>query len=155
MGQFKLDSTFGDLKIFDVIYPVGSIYQTTSETFDPNEVSDGTWELIKGRFLFSVDPDREEYEKPCHAGGEETHQLSLSEMPSHDHTFRGGSHTFLWGQSSATVYASGANATAGKPTSNQLCTIQGSWNATNSNGSGTAHNNMPPYYTVFTWHRIS
>lgn len=52
MGQFKVDSTFGDLKIFDVIYPVGSIYQTTSETFDPNEVSDGTWELIKGKFLF-------------------------------------------------------------------------------------------------------
>lgn len=42
----------GDLSILNMFYPVGSIYQTIDDGFNPNIRWGGTWELIEeGRFL--------------------------------------------------------------------------------------------------------
>lgn len=140
--------------ILDVIYPVGTLYYTEDDNFDPNVNFNGTWELIKGAFILSVDPDDADINISKKVGGEKEHLLTTAEMPSHNHTFKDSSHTIYWGQSGCNVYFSNSQATAGKPPSNNPSVKQGSWTYTNNTGGGNAHNNMPPYYTAYVWRRI-
>ena len=63
-------------------HPVGSIYETTDVSFDPNTAWGGVWELMEdGRFLLSTSTE--------HAinsvGGEEETLITIQEMPNHDH----------------------------------------------------------------------
>lgn len=65
-----------------VAHPVGSIYETTDVSFNPNVEWGGTWELMDdGRFLLS---SSEQYAVNA-VGGEEEHTLSIQEMPNHRH----------------------------------------------------------------------
>ena len=42
--------------MLDTIYPVGSVYLTIDDNFDPNEKFGGSWELIQsGRSLQTTD----------------------------------------------------------------------------------------------------
>lgn len=77
--------TLNQLKQFDSsggvnIWPIGSIYMSVSPT-DPATLFGGTWERIQGRFLFAADSKH----AAGSTGGEETHKLTESEMPSHNH----------------------------------------------------------------------
>ena len=72
--------------IRDSIYPVGSIYFTSSDTFDPNDVWGGTWERIEaGRVIVSSGTG---YELGA-TGGASTHRLTAAEcaLPSHQHVY--------------------------------------------------------------------
>lgn len=82
--------------------------------------------------------------------GAKTHVLTIAQLPSHDHGFLDGTHTFTWGVGfpSNTVYAANAIATAGGPPSNNLTTRQNFHNKTNVTGSGQAHNNIQPSIVV-------
>lgn len=92
--------TLGDptknMTLFDAIYPVGSIYMSVAAV-NPSTLFGGTWEAITGKFLLST--------SSSHAlgttGGEETHTLTKSEMPSHTHT--GPSHTHSVGSHTHTL----------------------------------------------------
>ena len=65
-----------------VAHPVGSIYETTDVSFNPNVEWGGTWELMEdGRFLLS---SSEQYAVNA-VGGEEEHALSVPELASHRH----------------------------------------------------------------------
>lgn len=65
-----------------VAHPVGSIYETTDVSFNPNVEWGGTWELMDdGRFLLS---SSEQYAVNA-VGGEEEHTLSVTEIPNHRH----------------------------------------------------------------------
>lgn len=72
-------------------------------------------------------------------GGEASHTLTLAELPSHNHTY---TPRVDWsdnaGRGIPTSFASGSNLSVDKSIINR----------TASSGSGQAHNNMPPYYTV-------
>ena len=58
MDYYGLDSVSGNLtalsntvdgfisSIFDIIYPVGTLYHTTKSDFNPNDSFDGLWEKI-------------------------------------------------------------------------------------------------------------
>lgn len=68
------------VNIMDIIYPVGSIYQSMSTT-SPADFIGGTWTKIK-TFLYGADAAKE-------TGGEATHTLTIDEMPNHSHYFDG------------------------------------------------------------------
>ena len=64
------------VNLLDIVYPVGSIYQSMSKT-SPASLVGGTWTQIK-TFLYGSDT-------PKNTGGEATHRLTVNEMPSHNH----------------------------------------------------------------------
>ena len=71
--------------IYDLIYPIGSIYQTTDKDFDPATKFGGNWNRIKGRVIVGVDEDDDEIDESQKTGGEKMHQLTVNELPSHKH----------------------------------------------------------------------
>lgn len=129
-------------------YPVGSIYQSISST-SPASLFGGVWEQIMDRFLLA---DGSTYTAGA-TGGAATVTLTTNQIPSHNHYFKDGTHTFLWGQK-WTVYID-AQAHGGGSPSNNLCTQQNTHVNTQNTGGGQSHNNMPPYLVVYIWKRIS
>lgn len=151
--------------LLDLLYPVGSIYTSTTQVETSAAASrcpieaalGGTWEKINGRFLFSADSS--------HAigttGGEATHTLTINEMPSHNHRQK-----ILYNQSgygAATEY--NYSLIVKTPLDTGAFIDNGTTQYTNINtralmssdatGGGSAHNNMPPYLTVYMWKRTA
>lgn len=124
----------------DMFYPVGSYYETSDSTFDPNVSFGGTWVLeTEGQVHISAG---ENYEIG-NTGGEATHTLNINEMPSHTHTmlYSGGS-TTTWGYN---YTSSGGTRSGQTETSGGI----------GPTGGGQAHNNMQPYIVVNRWHRTA
>ena len=122
--------------LLDYIYPVGSIYMSM-QAADPALLFGGSWQAITDAFLLPAAQSGQ-------TGGEATHTLTVAEMPSHNHTIwdNGGSGSnsyHVW----ATTWKTTANSSAQKG------------NSINWAGGGGAHNNMPPYLTVYCWQRIA
>lgn len=68
--------------IVDMIYPVGSIYMSVSST-SPATLFGGTWvALNEGRVLIGAGSKH----AAGTTGGEETHKITVKELPSHNHT---------------------------------------------------------------------
>ena len=152
----NMDSHFKDhanivRALFDFIHPVGSYYETSDTSFNPNTTWGGTWELeaeglvhIGAGSTYSVGD----------TGGEETHTLTTDEMPSHTHTQ--DQHRHYLGRRN--VYAGNGSAVAvvtyGGGSAND--SVTGYTTATNNNtGGGQAHNIMQPYIVVNRWHRTA
>lgn len=117
-------------------YPVGAIYMSVTDA-NPAALFGGTWERIGGRFLLGADSTY----AAGSTGGEAAHQLTTSEMPSHNHTLD-NYNTTGGTTSSMTVQANDKKGYSGNV--NTLYT-----------GGNKAHNNMPPYLAVYMWQRVS
>ena len=157
--------------LLDFVHPVGSIYWSSNDT-DPAILFGGTWVRIKDKFLWAIGDS----DTLNSTGGEKTHTLTKDEMPSHGHEFSGSaSHNhdvifssapgvdfvyYFGGQYNGFVgnsvsYDEGRehnNATGSIITNSRTVTISGT---TGSRGSGTAHNNMPPYIVKYCWERTA
>lgn len=133
--------------LWDQIYPVGSIYITANAT-NPSVLFGGTWEQLKGKFLVGVDSSDTDFETSGKTGGEKTHILKIEEMPSHNHTLYGspyGSADWVEGGIQRLKYDVNH-----KTASNTYPLGDSVWNT----GGDQAHNNLPPYMTVYMWKRI-
>ena len=133
-------NTIGKIKVggttYDVAYPVGSIYLSVNDT-SPAELFGGTWEQIKDAFLLGAGGT---YEAGS-TGGEAQHTLTVEEMPSHKHSWKGK--------------AAGSLAQSGP---GYRFAVEGidEWNTQILlTGGGQPHNNMPPYLAVYMWKRIA
>ncbi len=83
-----IDSKFN--RFFTKIFPIGTIYTTTSSTFDPNVTFGGTWErYAKGRTLMGVDANDVNFNIGEKTGGSQTTTLSVGNLPSHIHNAQG------------------------------------------------------------------
>ena len=122
------------ISLLDLLHPVGSIYISVLEK-SPQVIYGGKWEQIKDRFLLACGSTY----KNGATGGEATHKLTVSEMPSHSHNLDYGTNTSAPGQN-VTVASSDFH-TTNVPI--------------RSAGGSTAHNNMPPYLAVYIWKRIA
>ena len=126
------------------LYPVGSIYISTSSTFNPQTTWGGTWrKTADGRCLIGANSTY-----PLGStGGEAEHALSIDELPSHSHGIYGAD-------------SRSGNITLDKPrfsykdngqTTSYVSGILG----TEMAGNGKAHNNMQPYLAVYIWKRTA
>lgn len=92
-------------QLIDIIYPVGTYYETTDATFNPNTAWAGTtWQKITdGRVLIAGGGD---YTVGSNYG-EKTHKITTAEMPVHSHsasTATNGAHTHTRGTMNITGY---------------------------------------------------
>ena len=115
-----------------MVYPVGSIYMSVAET-SPASLFGGTWERIEDRFLLAAGSTYTAGDM----GGEAAHTLTVSEMPSHNHTY-----TIPGNETGTSWY--GASGTA-----------KGAPQSSGDSGGGQPHNNMPPYLAVYMWKRVA
>lgn len=123
------------INMANIFYPVGAYYLANVST-SPSNLFGGTWQQITdARFLCA-------YSSAGGDGGENSHVLTVSEMPSHRHTqntpYYGdldGSHTghvTYWSRYSNTALP-----------------------VTSYTGGNAAHNNMPLYRTCYCWYRTA
>ena len=139
----------------DLIYPIGSYYETSNFGFNPNTHFGGKWELEEdGTILVS---------KSTKAGskfnvdletivGSEIHTLTIKEMPSHRHSLR-------------VVKDNETNSHGYFPKGNNSQGNNNGWadaidtdndnNALGYTGGNQAHNNVQPSKVVNRWHRIA
>ena len=132
--------------LWDQIYPVGSIYITANAT-NPSVLFGGTWEQLKGKFLVGVDSSDTDFETSGKTGGEKTHILKIDEMPSHNHFLYGspyGSADWIEGGVQRVKYD------VNHKTASNTYPIGPAFDT----GGSQAHNNLPPYMTVYMWKRI-
>lgn len=121
----------------NLIYPIGSIYMSTSST-NPSILFGGKWEQLKDRFLLAAG---DTYNAGS-TGGEATHKLTYNELPSEvvvgycaDNQKSWA--TGYWSNYSSSTYPTNVIRLSGKGSGNQ------------------PHNNMPPYLAVYIWKRIA
>jgi hypothetical protein len=141
------------------IYPVGAFYISESATNPATLFGFGTWELLTDRTLIGAGST---YSVGVQ-GGEATHTLTVAEMPSHYHE------TALFSNPDYTKYrVFGTGRALNKVVSNPSSyseyyltdsneTAEGNEQSalTNTNGSGSAHNNLPPYRAVYIFRRTA
>lgn len=140
--------------LIDLIYPVGSIYMSVNNV-SPQAFFGGTWEQIQNRFLLAAGSSY----AAGSTGGEATHTLTVDEMPAHKgHMYdnfndsgwvdRGGdTNSYYLNSTGAAGYGEYENRPYKVVSGNELV-MQGF-----TRGGGEAHNNMPPYLSVFMWKR--
>lgn len=149
--ESELTTAKNNLKstVLSYVYPVGSIYISTSST-SPATFIGGTWQRITGRFLLAATDsggtggNSSSSQKAGYTGGEATHTLTEAEMPKHRH--------YAGKNSSAEAAGYGLTATAAFQ-NRVLVSGEGNWGS--YTGSGSAHNNMPPYLSVYMWKRTA
>lgn len=125
--------------LLNKIYPVGSVYISVNST-NPGNFLGGTWvEFGQGKTLVGVNTSDSNFNTVEKTGGEATHKLTISEMPSHNH------YNDTWAANtsgSQYLYFYGQRGTPGN-------------RYTGGTGGGGAHNNLQPYITVYFWKRTA
>jgi len=126
--------------ILNTIYPIGSVYISVSST-SPSELFGGTWVATGvGRVLVGIDSSQTEFDTLGETGGEKTHILDVTEIPSH-------SHTLPMRQTGTNAYYEPYPPFTAAGTTSDI--------STSSTGGGLAHNNLQPYEVVYMWKRTA
>lgn len=144
LAELKGDIGVDTATLVDLFYPIGSIYMSTDTTNPQSRFTGTYWLPIYNRFLLGAGDTY----KAGTMGGEATHTLTRSEIPSHYHD------EYLGNDGGPDSAPSGYS---GWP--NIAYASKKTWWATGSKTSGAggdgAHNNMPPYLAVYMWRRVT
>lgn len=142
-----LTSTIDSLtNTIDLLTPaIGEIYITASNE-NPSVKFGGVWEQIKDVFLLAAG---DTYTAGS-IGGAAVHFLTVNEMPSHTHAMTRPQWNRNETSGSETNVAS--YGVTNKTDTNFYENTTGNIHET---GGGSAHNNMPPYLTVYVWKRVA
>lgn len=125
-------------------YPVGKIILSTENTNPYTYLGFGTWELWgQGKVPVGVDIEDNDFNEAEKTGGEKTHKLKKSEMPSHHHNM-----TPPDGNAGSGDYWEAPGRWINTNTAGFV-----SW--TENAGGDQPHNNLQPYITCYMWKRVS
>lgn len=128
-------------------------FWTSNDPTSPASFIGGTWERIEGMFVMGAS---DSYPAGS-TGGEEKHTLTESELPNvtgnvefqsdgnHQGIVNGAGGVFAMGQMSLGAFQPN-NRVSNEGTARQFRM---------SFGSNLPHNNIPPYYSVYIWHRVA
>lgn len=151
-------------QVLQLIYPVGSVYQTTDQNFDPAVVWGGAWERIKGRVLVGVDDGDPDFSKAGKTGGKKAHNHQYGIRYAVNYAKISGEDSPAADSGSLTVInmddgSEGTRSTlpTGRynfgPSSDQMqVTESGGKKIT---AKTTTESVLPPYYTVYIWRRTA
>ena len=149
----------GDISLIDVFYPVGSYYETSDTSFDPNSSWGGTWVLetegmvhVSGGTNYAVAKANNNNGQGEKDGGEATVTLSIDTMPNHTHIQNQHRHGIQYVGSTGAGY--GLQDT-GTGRSSGYFSSQYETATNQTTGGGQPHNNMQPYISVNRWHRTT
>lgn len=135
--------------LIDRLYPVGTIYITIEGSKTPAQLFGGSWAKIEDRVLVgsgSIFVNGT-------MGGEKDHELTVAEMPRHNHGLRSNAADInyrLTSHGDINIWPINYDANG---LHNGLVLPTGG-NASLGDGHSIPHNNMPPYLTVNIWKRI-
>lgn len=160
MGKILKNGTeygLGGNELIDRIYPVGSIYISTSPTFNPQTVWGGTWKkTADGRCLIGANatyPLGSTGGNETHTHTTQAHAITQNEMTAHVHKFSKPAWTNAEYREGVTYFtAYGWNKTSTE-----------TFGSTNYTGGGAAHSHgdtgsastMQPYLAVYIWERTA
>ena len=153
-----------------MIYPVGCIYISVVSTSPATLFGFGTWAAFgAGKVLVGLDSGDTAFDTVEETGGAKTHTLSTAELASHSHNVSGTANrrAMVFDSTNVTsVRLTSQLAYAGSGTSYKYMGTNNFEDGTNivsadmisatqTSGSGSAHNNLQPYIVVYMWKRTA
>ena len=165
--QNQIDNIKGE--VINEIYPVGSIYMSTTDDTKEKvqEKFGGTWEkYAQGRTLIGEGTGTDsnglvQTFTNNSTGGEYTHKLTISEMPSHTHPHSehivDGDYGYV---PAGSHIASFVHALSSNDSRNGVFTDRGPTAVVDTglirqNGGSESHNNIEPYIVTYMYKRIN
>lgn len=145
--------------IVDLIYPVGSYFITESSDFDTVAKVEnhfgGTWVQVTETFLYGSTSATNS--GTTSQAGEKTHTLTTAEMPAHTHRVWSGTGKTSNSAGLGYSYCYSIGGCDNDTTSKSWMSKTGakSQPLLENTGGGSAHNNMPPYRTVYMYRRTA
>lgn len=131
--------------INNLIYPIGTYYETSDLNFNPNVMWGGTWELDEDGTVLVSKSSATGSKFNVNLGtvvGEETHTLTVAEMPSHKHSISYIKSNITPLTDAGVSGYNGNNQGIGST-------------SVDSTGGGKAHNIIQPSKVVNRWHRTA
>ena len=126
-------------QLLDFIYPVGSYYETSDTSFNPNTAWGGTWlEDTKGRVTVALDSDDTDFDTISETGGSKY-------LQEHEHVTTTGLYKY--------EYSYGINGQVYKA-QQKLQDLQ-VWSGGVANITTGNSGNLQPYITVYMWKRTA
>lgn len=147
LGIGKMPSTTNSIEIneewiVENFFPIGSLYFNTVDT-NPALYFGGTWVRFgEGKVIVGVKESDTDFSTTEYIGtkGEKTHQLTVNEIPSHNHELGFYRKKFSTGTN--------LNRPVGTGTDTDSTAYVSS-----TTGDSVAHNNLMPYITCYIWKR--
>jgi len=123
--------------LYDAVYPIGCIYQSTVSTSPATLFPGTTWSVFsEGKVLAGYDSGDSDFSAGT-TGGSKTHTLTVNEIPAHSHSY-----TLEDPRGSGSSGSSDGASSFSTP-------------STSSTGGGAAHSIMQPYQVVYMWTRTA
>jgi microcystin-dependent protein len=142
-GTLTLPTSTGTIATLQTVYQIGCIYIETTGTNPNTTFGFGTWVAYAQGQVLVGKATSGTFATAGATGGEETHVLTSTEMPSHTHTYN---------TDSTVAVATGW--TDGNPMRASALAYTLAHSVTNTGGGG-AHNNLQPYIVVYIWTRTA
>lgn len=154
------------LQLISNLYPIGSIYTTVSDTFDPASVFGGIWTKIgAGRTLVGQDTGDPDFDTVEETGGAKEVVLTSGEIAAHRHLIGmadDSADLLIYGQTAIDLpgLASAVIDRVSTPPDKQGVTSSivdssAGTPAAPRTAAAAGHNNLQPYFVVIFWRRDS
>lgn len=139
-------------KLLDFIYPVGSYYETSDTSFNPNTAWGGTWlEDTKGRVTVALDSEDTDFDTIGDVGGNKTHQ-HFTPLFMQVQSGAGGDMAVNW---NGAQYGIGSGETIKSGAWGKISTQGNAGNKTGYPLKASDESSLQPYVVVKRWHRTA